>query len=806
MTTTSSLAARIAPFGVALATVLNGDSVLRSQQGYQKPPKAVLDVLHAPLPPQVLVSPTRDRLLLAQTERYPPIADLAQPFLKLAGLRIDPVTNGPHAPARVTGLTLQTIADGSQKEVRLPPGARLGLPLWAPDGKRFAFTHTTDTGIELWLADAATGAARRIPGVRLSAAYGVPVQWMPDGNTLLCQAVPPGRGRPPAPPRVPAGPTAQESAAKPSPVRTFQDLLQNAHDEKLFDYYAASQLVVVDPEGNRIRPLGKPAVIRSASPSPDSCFFLVTVNHRPYSYLLPAFAFPQEIEVWDRTGKVVHRVASLPLADQVPIEGVPTGPRLCHWRPTAAATLVWVEALDSGDPRKHVPHRDRLLRHTAPFEGKPAEWLRTAERFAGITRGEKGSLAFVRDYDRQKRWQRTLLCDTDQPEQEPRLVWSRSIHDRYEDPGDLLLRTLPTGQRVFRQHQGHIYLAGSGATPKGDRPFLDRMSLDTFQMERLFRSEEGCYESVVGLLTDDAGQFLTRHESPRQPPNYFVRTKDGKKRALTDFPDPAPQLRGISRQLVTYQRDDGVPLSFTLYLPPGYHKGQRLPALLWAYPREFVDAGTAGQVSGSPHRFATFAGPSHLFLLLQGYAILDGASMPVVGDPETVNNTYIDQIVSSARAAIKKADELGVIDPGRVAVGGHSYGAFMTANLLAHCDLFKAGIARSGAYNRTLTPFGFQSERRTLWEAPELYVKVSPFVNAHKIKTPLLLIHGEADDNPGTFPVQSERMYHAVKGNGGTVRYVTLPYESHGYLARESVEHTLYEMIAWLDRFVKNAR
>jgi dipeptidyl aminopeptidase/acylaminoacyl peptidase len=274
---------------------------------------------------------------------------------------------------------------------------------------------------------------------------------------------------------------------------------------------------------------------------------------------------------------------------------------------------------------------------------------------------------------------------------------------------------------------------------------------------------------------------------------------------LTHFPDPAPQLRSITKQLVTYKRADGVPLSFTLYLPANYKKGERLPTIVWAYPLEFSDAGTAGQVSGSPSHFTTIGGISQLFLVTQGYAVLDDATMPVIGDPETMNNTYVEQIVASAKAAIDKAVEMGVADRDRIGVGGHSYGAFMTANLLAHSDLFRAGVARSGAYNRTLTPFGFQSERRTLWEAPEMYMKVSPFMHADKIKHPILLIHGMADDNSGTFPIQSERLYQAIKCNGGIVRYVQLPYEAHGYLARESTEHTLYEMVSWFDKWVKNA-
>jgi dipeptidyl aminopeptidase/acylaminoacyl peptidase len=803
MTTCKHFHSSLIPFTLAVVAALNGAGILHAQQGYQKPPQAILDVMHAPEFPHPLPSPTGDSLLLIRKERYPAVAELAAPYLKLAGLRIDPATNGPHAPPRIVGLALVSIADGRRLDVRLPPSPRLSMPLWSPDGKRFAFMHTTAAGIELWIGQAQTGQVRKFPGLRINAAYGVPVQWLPGGKSLLCQAVPTGRGQPPVARAVPAGPTIQESQAKPGPIPTFQDLLQNAHDEDLFDYLAASQLVVLDPDAESPLPVSRPAVFRSATPSPDGRFLLVKINHRPYSYLVPAASFPADLEVWDRQGKLVRRLARLPLADQVPMEGVPTGPRHCNWQPTAPATLVWVEALDGGDPRRRADHRDRVLVLSFPFEAKPRQLARTPERFKGVTWGEKGGLALVRDYNRDRRWQVTTLYSSENLDGPGRVIWSRSIHDKYKDPGEPVLRTLPSGQRVFRMHHGAIFLIGKGATPAGERPFLDRMDLETLKTERLFHSAEGTYETVSAVLGDEGFPIITSHESPDEPPNLCLRTQSGRKQALTKIPNPTPQLSGITRQLVTYKRDDGVPLSFTLYLPPGYKKGERLPALLWAYPREFVDGGTAGQVSGSPYRFLAPQGPSHLLLLLQGYAILDGASMPVVGDPETVNNSYVEQIVSSARAAIQKADAMGVIDPGRVAVGGHSYGAFMTANLLAHSNLFKAGIARSGAYNRTLTPFGFQTERRTLWEAPELYVKVSPFLHADRIKTPLLLIHGTDDNNQGTFPIQSERMYQAIKGNGGTVRFVSLPHESHGYLARESVEHTVQEMIAWLDRFLR---
>ncbi|MEE8142908.1 MAG: prolyl oligopeptidase family serine peptidase, partial [Planctomycetota bacterium] len=430
-------------------------------------------------------------------------------------------------------------------------------------------------------------------------------------------------------------------------------------------------------------------------------------------------------------------------------------------------------------------------------------WLRLEHRYSGFQWLEESGQALVAEYDRDRRWVRTWLVDSS-GEKERRLIWDRSVRDRYGDPGSPVRATNAGGFTVIPVHAGSILLSGLGASPQGDRPFLDRLNLQSLKSERLWQCALNSYETVSEVLARDASRILTRHETATDPPNYFVRTLPaGASRRLTDFQDPAPELQGIRKQLVTYKRDDGVQLSATLYLPPGYQQGKRLPLVVWAYPREFNDPRTAGQVSGSPHRFTRPSGTSHLFLLTEGYAIMDRAAMPVVGDPETVNDTFIEQIVASAKAAIDKAQEMGVADSKRVGVGGHSYGAFMTANLLAHSDLFRAGIARSGAYNRTLTPFGFQSERRTFWEAPMLYYRVSPFMHADKINEPVLLIHGQLDNNSGTFPIQSERLFHAIKGNGGTARLVMLPYESHGYRARESVHHVVAEMMDWFETHVK---
>ena len=787
---------------------------ISAELAYQKPSKEILDILNTPAPPALGVNPTRTYATLSQSERYPSIAEVSQPMLRLAGMRINPRTNGLHLAPSSFSIALVRLADGVKIPVSLPPNARAGSLRWSEDGKQFAFANSTDAGIDLWIGDAATGKTRKIDGVKLNAVLGDPIDWLPDNRTLLVKAIPSARGPAPAEAAVPIGPSVQESLGNAGPVPTYEDMLKSPHDEDLFEYYATAQLAKVDTASGAITPLGKPGLLESVTPSPDGGDVLVTRAHRPFSYLHPAREFPKEVEIWNPSGALVYKVASLPLPARVPLGGVEPGPRQFRWIASEAAALMWVEALDGGNPKEKVPHRDRLLAIKAPFRGEPSEIFKTEQRFSGIQFGK--NFALVEDYDRNTRILRTLEIDPAKPMAEAKLVWSRNQQDRYKDPGRPVERRSLNGRGAFfpgaggggesmlMQSGDTILLTGLGASPQGDRPFLDRYNLATGQSERLFHSAATNYETVDAVLDDQGTRYITRRESPTEPPNFYLHNGASEK-ALTEFKDPTPQLRRIKKQLVTYQRPDGVPLSFNLYLPPDYKPGTRLPAVVWAYPREFNDADTAGQVSGSLQRFTTITGYSELFFLLEGYAVLDDAAMPVVGTPETVNNTYVEQIVADAKAAIDKASEMGVIDPNRVGVGGHSYGAFMTANLLTHSNLFRAGIAESGAYNRTLTPFGFQTERRSFWEAQDVYLKMSPFLLADKIKVPVLLIHGEADDNTGTFPIQSERMYEAIRGNGGTVRLVFLPDEAHGYRARETIEHVLWEKSRWFDKYVKNA-
>ena len=514
---------------------------------------------------------------------------------------------------------------------------------------------------------------------------------------------------------------------------------------------------------------------------------------------------------------MTHEVASLPAADRVPVNGVPTGPREFSWRATEPQTLLWAEALDGGDWSAKVPARDKVMMHKAPFTSPPVEIARTEQRFSGVWWGDRPSLAFLNEYDDNRHWKRTFTFDVDAPQTKPRLLWDLSEDELYKNPGSPVFRKLPNGSWVVHQEGDAIYLTGSGSSPDGDRPFLDRLDLKTLKSERLFRSDKAAYNWFFDFTGADTHSFLTWDQSPSDPPNAFLRTQGpalsnapageatytSTKRAVTHIPDPTPAVRAIKKRLVKYKRSDGTDLSFKLYLPPDYKEGTRVPAILYAYPLDFVDASKAGQVSGSEQTFTQLR--QYQLLLLAGYAIIDHAAFPIVGDPKKVYDTYLEQLLADAKAAVGKAVELGVVDPDRIGVTGHSHGALMTANLVAHTHLFRAGVATSGSYNKTLTPFGFQNERRSIWEAQSVYLKASPFFFANKMNAPLLIIHGQEDANPGTTPLQATKLFEAIRGNGGTARLVMLPHEPHWYSAMESNEQLIYEMIRWYDKYVKNA-
>jgi dipeptidyl aminopeptidase/acylaminoacyl peptidase len=800
---------------------------------YHLPPKAIVDLVDTRPTPMVDVSPKdkegRHWIVIEEISGLPPITDLAQPELRLAGLRFNPKTNGPSRGRYVTALKLKMLPDGAEKTVaRLPANAKIRFGAWSPDARHLAFVNASDdsadAGLSMWIVDVASPTAKRVAAVRLNGIFGPPCEWVSDSASLICKTVPHGQGekRGEAPQRavVPTGPVVQENLGRVTPGPTYEDLLKSPEDERIFDYYATSQIELIRLDGKR-KAIGEPAVIESASPSPDGHYVLVDERHHPYSYLLPSPFFPERVLAINLATGATKQFVDKPLQDTIPNihDAVAAGPREFEWRSDAPATVFWVEAGDGGDPRKDVAVRDTLFLQDAPFDAQPRKLADAPVRFESVVWGS-GRLALVEE----RRWKdrrRVMLAVAPDAGAATATLFEGSFEDRYRDPGEPFTEMNAAGKEVLQTTAaGGIYLHARGASPEGDRPFIATMSATTGESKRLWQSETQFFELPQAVLDPATASILIRKESQEISPNYYVTTagtiagnmagKDAGKdelKPVTFFPSPYGKAPLPKKQVLKYKRADGVELSANLYLPPGYMPSDgQLPTLMEAYPTEYKTKSAAGQIQGSPNTFPILSWGSPVPFTAVGYAVLENTTIPIIGEGNAEpNDTYVEQLVASAQAAIDEGARLGVVDRNRVAVMGHSYGAFMTANLLAHSDLFKAGIARSGAYNRTLTPFGFQNEERTYWQAPEVYYKMSPFSYADKIKTPLLLIHGEADNNTGTFPIQSERLFSAIKGQGGTVRFVLLPLESHGYAGRESVLHMFWEMDTWMDKYVKNA-
>lgn len=819
------------PAATAAAPPTQATPAADAPSGYDRPPSALLDVMHSANPPTPVLSPKGDRILLVAALEYPSMARVAEPFYKLAGVRVEPKSRAKHDTPGGYGIrpcardfTLVTVPGGVETKVALPRGSCPAGPSWAPDGAHFFFTNTVADAVELWIGDAANGQIKRVGDVKLNPMLGNVAQWMADNKSVFVKLVPENPGAPPPAPVVPPGPSIQDATAGGKGVSSTyetRDTLKDKHDEALFDYYGTSQLAVLDTTNGTVRRIGKPALYTELDVGPDGVHVIVDQVKRPYSYITTYDRFPHEVSVWDlgKADGAAHVLASLPLADRVPVHGVPTGPRGFNWRQNEPATLVWAEALDGGDWKQTVPARDKVMMQRAPFNTPAVEIVRTEQRFVGFQWGSEKSLAFMNEHDENKHWQKTYTVDVDnRTTAKPAVLWDLSTDERYKAPGSLVMTTLPNNAHVVRQEGDVVFLAGMGHSPAGDRPFLDRLDLKSKKTERLFRSEKTALEQFIGFASQKPAEasFVTWHQSPTDAPNAFVRTVGAKTTAAADEPgyttttapitkmaDPVPAVRAIKKRLVKYKRKDGVDLSFTLYTPPGYQEGTKIPAILYAYPLDYADPSKAGQVTGSEQTFTRLKG--FRLLLLAGYAVIDNAAFPIVGDPKKAYDTYLDQLTNDAKAAVDEAVKLGVVDPDRVGVTGHSHGALMTVNLLAHTDLFRAGVATSGSYNKTLTPFGFQNERRSVWEAQDVYVKASPFFYADKLKKPTLIMHGEDDANPGTTPLQATKLFEAIRGNGGTTRLVMLPHEPHWYTAMESNEQVVAEMLKWFDTYVKNA-
>ena len=783
---------------------------LFAQDRYKTPPKEVMDLVLVKPTPNVSIDDKAEWMLFSQSNSYPSIEELSQPELRIAGLRINPNNFAPSRQTFINDLWIKNLSSDKEFKITgLPSPLMAGNISWSPHDKKIAFTHTTSSNVDLYVIDVAMQKATKVNKQPLNTIHGG-YQWI-DDNTLLYRTITKPLTTAPPKSAVPKGPTLQENYGKASPRPTFQDMIKNPYDEELYEFYATTQLVK-NMNGIETK-IGSPAIYLAVSVSPDKKYMMLRKLKKPFSYLVPAFGFPTIVTITDMAGKQIKELADLPSAETAPSgnDNVQNVARGFQWREDEAATVVWCMPLDSGLIKTKVDFHDVVYSLSAPFNGQPKELFKTEMRYRFTTWGN-ATIALVNEGLTGKQLTRTSRFNPSTGQLEK--LAERNTTDNYSNPGTPVTEKNQYGADVIKLiDNGNKLLMNNttGASPKGDLPFLATFDLTTKKLDIIWRSPEGYFESVVRVLNPDKLELLTRKENEKEVPNYWIKNLKLKiaDRQITSFKNPYPQLEGVAKQKIKYKREDGVDLTGDLYLPKGYDskKDGKLPVIMWAYPAEFNSAADAAQIRGSEHRFTYVGYGSPICYVTQGYAVLNNAEMPIVAidKDKKPNDNFVDQLRMNAEAAINKLDEMGVGDRNRVAVGGHSYGAFMTANLLAHTKLFKAGIARSGAYNRTLTPFGFQNEDRTYWQSPGVYNEMSPFMHADKIKTPILLVHGELDNNTGTYPIQSERMFNAIKGHGGTVKFVLLPYESHGYAAKENILHLLYEQYAWVEKYVKNA-
>ena len=780
--------------------------------GYQKPNKAILDLVDVPLPPRMSMNSKGDQALLTYRNSFKSIEELSQKELRLAGLRINPKTNIGSRTRFLNKISLLDVKSKTEKEIEgLPDDVQISYVRWSPDESKIAFSISQNESTKLWVLDTKTASAAPLSDISLNANMGSPYSWTKDSKSLIVKALPDERmDLIDKSSTIPTGPTISENFGKKAQNRTYQDLLKDKTDEQNFTTLASSELVKVDMEGNKSSWLPED-IYRSISSSPDGKYYLITTVEKPFSYLVPYYRFPSKTSIYSSDGNLVKVLLEVPLIEDLPkgFDAVRLGMRSVQWRDDKPATIVWVEAQDGGDPKMDVDFRDAVFQQNAPFTGPKSKLIETKNRFRYIQWCDDNT-AIAHDRAFNDRNVKSYLFSPSDPSGEVTTIQDRNYQDRYSDPGSFVTEKNEFGEYTVAKNDGKLYLIGDGYSDDGILPFIDEFDLGSKESKRIYKARKNNkLERIIDVIDLKKGKFLTSIESNKDYPNYYVRdiNSRGKLTEVTNFENPFASIRDVHKEVINYKRDDGLDLSGTLYLPPGYDKssGEKLPMILWAYPVEYKDKSSAAQITSSPYAFTYPSYGSPIFWVTRGYAVLARAAFPIIGEgDEEPNDSFRKQLVANGRAAIDAVDALGYIDRDRVGVGGHSYGAFMVANLLSHSNDYAAGIARSGAYNRTLTPFGFQREQRSYWEAPEVYYTMSPFMHADKMKTPLLLVHGEADNNSGTYPMQSERYFNALKGLGATARLVMLPKESHGYAAKESVLHMLWEQDQWLEKYVKN--
>jgi dipeptidyl aminopeptidase/acylaminoacyl peptidase len=836
-----------------------------ANEAYVTPPPEIARLVTAPRHLNVTLDepgPDRRRVLKPIAGGLPPVVTFGRRWHNLAGLQIDPRANRARTLTTrgLAGLEIVDVLTGRAVAVDVPRGATLSSPEWSPDGSQVAFLANFDDASYVYVADAASGRSRRVAPVPVLATLVTSVDWTADGRSIVTVLPPEGRSAEPSAPAIATGPQVRlTTPGAKLKTRTYADLLEGPYDRALLEYHVTGQLAVLDVAGGSrsVRRIGRPAMIQAVDASPDGRYFRVTLLQKPLSYFVPVSAFGTVDELWDANGARITEIARRPLreADTTTAPGqnaaadtsrrsiawMPNGQGLYYLQQEPARRGADTTAADSADapsgPGGRARRKDRLYQWVPPFDSASRKvLLESNNRMAEVLFAEDAHVVFVAEnvsgvahvyavYLGEPDGKRYTLTrvrglpaslgrgGTGFGGGGPRGGTGADSVTFYQNPGTLMSKTGRTGGEValLSSDRRHAYLRGiqyyRAYGDSAPRPFVDRIELKTGQKQRLFESALNVFEQVEAALDDDFAQaIVTRENATTVPDSYLRDMRSGQLVKLTNNRDYSPEITTAPRRMIQVTRADGYRFWVNVTLPPGYRGGTRLPAMFWFYPYEFTDQPAYDRTrrTYNRNRFPQLGPRSMAYLVTQGYAVVE-PDAPIVGAPNRMNDNYVADLRNNLAAVIDELDRQGIIDRRRLGLGGHSYGAFGTVNAMVHTPFFKAGIAGDGNYNRTLTPNSFQSERRDLWEARETYLAMSPILYADRLTGALLLYHGIEDQNVGTDPINSVRLFHALQGMGKTVALYMYPYEDHGPATRETLLDLWGRWTAWLDLYVKNA-
>ena len=830
---------------------------LLANEAYVRPPDVIAKLVTAPRHLSVSLtqpSPDRKYFIKEQSNGLPTVSAFGKPHLYFGGLQVDPAANRSRTLTTrgAVALSLIDAATGTSTNIDVPKGATISSTSWSPDGKQIAFVANFETASHVFVADVATRKSTQVTKTPLLATLVTSVDWTADGTGIIAVLVPEPRAAQPVKPVVATGPRVQLwTDGKPSPQRNFYSLLEEPYDGDLMEWYVTGQLAVIDVKTKAARKVGLPAMIRSVDMSPNGEYLRVVTMQKPFSYIVQYSSFGVNDEIWDRGGKVVATIEKRPLreapndddddddsGERRSLAWIPDGSGMVYIvsdRPargdSAAAPPAAGRTGGRGGSGAGNNRPDRVIKWNAPFgPGDTTTLYRHTGPLSGVAFTDDGKMLFGAGTAGGQG--EIFALRLDNPTHKYTIVRQRgytpSLGGRggrgggrggagdslsfYNNPGALLTRRgAAGGQVVMLSSDSAVFLSGTqyfrDFLQNAPRAFVDKVDLRTGNKTRLFQSATDAVETVAAPLDDDFSKAIVVRESKAEVANSYLRDmKAGTMTRLTNNTDVTPEFTQAIRKRVVVTRPDGITFVVRVTLPADYREGTRLPAMFWLYPYEYTSQAEYDRTlrTENVNRFPTGGTRTIEYLATQGYAVAN-FDPPIMGESGRMNDNYVSDLRMNLYAVIDELDRQGWIDRNRLGIGGHSYGAFTTANALVHTPFFKAGIAGDGMYNRTLTPNGFQSERRDLWDGQSTYLEVSPMLYVDQMQGALLMYHGMEDQNVGTTLISSIRMMQALRGQGKVSALYMYPYEDHGPATEETLLDLWGRWTAWLDIYVKNA-